>query len=125
LGSPSSFTWGNEIGIACCEFAFVPASQVDDVALEIGNIPRDSPDVKLDHLEGRCSFESIIREYGLIDHGLLRRAEIVQAADLATHIDPPPPARGVEAIAVAYSLRFPDDEEILSYQVAVNNALYA
>ena len=80
---------------------------------------------ELDHHEGRCSFESIIHKYELKDKALLRLAEIVHAADVAQDIDKDPVARGLEAIAVGFSVRYPDDEENLSYQFDVYDSLYA
>jgi len=103
----------------------VPKSQVDSVARETGAIPFDSPGVELGHHEGRCSFESIILKYDLKDPGLLRLAKIVHAADVAEDIDTDPIARGLEAIASGYSLRFPDDLENLEHQFEVYDALYA
>src|SRR5512144_2807116 len=88
------------------EFLFVPKSQVDKVALETGAIPFDAPGVELGHHEGRCSFESIMLRYALKAPALLRMAEIVQAGDAAEDIDNDPIARGFEAIAVGYSLRY-------------------
>jgi hypothetical protein len=107
------------------EFLFVPKSQVDQQAHETGAIPFDSPGVELGHHEGRCSFESIIMKYGLADPGLLRLAKIVHAADVAEDIDGDPIARGLEAIATGFSLRYPDDEENLTIQFEVYDALYA
>jgi len=107
------------------EFLFVPKSQVDKVAAEAGAIPFDAPEVELGHHDGRCSFESIMLKYGLTDPGLVRLAKIVHAADVAADIDTDPIARGLEAIASGFSLRYPDDEENLSYQFQVYDALYA
>lgn len=107
------------------EFLFVPKSQVDTVAQETGAIPFDSTGVELGHHEGRCSFESIILKYGLTEPGLLRLAMIVHAADVAEDIDSDPVARGLEAIASGYSLRYPNDEENLAAQFDVYDALYA
>ncbi|MBF8283041.1 MAG: hypothetical protein HW378_1956 [Anaerolineales bacterium] len=107
------------------EFFFVPKSQVDKVAAEAGAIPFDAPGVELGHHEGRCSFESIILKYGLTDPALQRMAKIVHAADVAEDIDKDPIARGLEAIASGYSLRYPDDEENLAHQFEVYDALYA
>jgi hypothetical protein len=107
------------------EFLFVPKSQVDKVAAEAGAIPFDAPGVELGHHEGRCSFESIILKYGLTDPALQRMAKIVHAADVAEDIDKDPIARGLEAIASGYSLRYPDDEENLAHQFEVYDALYA
>ena len=44
---------------------------------------------------------------------------------LATDIDKDPIARGLEAIASGFSLRFPEDEENLAHQFDVYDALYA
>jgi hypothetical protein len=107
------------------EFLFVPASQIEKVSQETGAIPFDAPGVELGHHEGRCSFESIIRKYGLKESSLLRMAKIVHAADVAEDIDTDPLARGLEAIASGYSLRFPDDLENLEHQFEVYDALYA
>jgi hypothetical protein len=106
------------------EFLFVPANQIETVARS-GAIPFDAPGVELGHHEGRCSFESIILKYELKDAGLLRLAKIVHAADVAEDIDSDPIARGLEAIASGYSLRYPDDLENLAQQFAVYDALYA
>ena len=107
------------------EFLFVPKSQINQVAAETGAIPFDAPGVELGHHDGRCSFEAIISKYELTDPALLRLARIIHAADVAADIDTDPLARGLEAIAVGYSLRFPDDLENLEYQFEVYDALYA
>jgi hypothetical protein len=107
------------------EFQFVPASQIDKVARESCAIPFDAPGVELGHVDGRCSFESIISTYGLKEPGLLRLAQIVHAADVAEDIDKDPVARGLEAIASGFSIRFPDDAENLARQFELYDALYA
>ena len=107
------------------EFLFVPRSQIDQVAQETGAIPFDAPNVELGHHEGRCSFESIILKYDLKDAGLLRMAKIVHAADVAEDIDSDPIARGLEAIATGFSLRYSDDLENLDHQFEVYDSLYA
>jgi hypothetical protein len=107
------------------EFLFVPSSQIEKVAEETGAIPFDAPGVELGHHENRCSFESVILKFGLKEPGLLRLAKIVHAADVSEDIDTDPIARGLEAIASGYSLRFPDDLENLDAQFEVYDALYA
>ncbi len=107
------------------EFIFVPKSMVDRVAATTGAIPFDAPGVELGHHEGRCSFESILLKYGLTDPALRRLAKIVHAADVAEDIDTDPLARGLEAIASGYGLRYPDDEKNLAHQFEVYDALYA
>jgi hypothetical protein len=107
------------------EFLFVPASEVKRVAIDTSAIPFDSPDVELGHHEGRCSFESILLKYELKDPALIRLAKIVHAADVAADIDKDPMGRGLDAIAIGYSIRYPDDEENLANQFKVYDALYA
>ncbi len=107
------------------EFIFVPGPMAKKVAEEVGGTAYDVAEVELGHKDGRCSFESIIEKYGLKDPGLLRLAKVVHAADVAQDIEKDPIARGLEAIAVGYSLRFPDDHENLAAQFEVYDALYA
>ena len=107
------------------EFLFMPASQIEKVTKETGAIPFDAPGVELGHKDGKCSFESIIQKYGLKEPGLLRLAQIVHAADVDEDIDKDPIARGLEAIASGYSLRFPEDNENIAGQFEVYDALYA
>jgi hypothetical protein len=107
------------------EFLFAPKSQIEPLAKETGAIPFDAPGVELGHQDGRCSFESILLKYDLKDLALHRMARIVHAADVAADLDADPIARGLEAIATGFSLRYPDDEENLAVQFEVYDALYA
>ncbi len=107
------------------EFLFAPANQIETIVQNTGAIPFDVPGVELGHHERRCSFESILQKYELKDKALLRLSEIVHAADVSVDIDKDPLARGLEAIATGYSLRYPEDEENLSHQFEVYDALYA
>ena len=107
------------------EFLFVPKSEIERIAQETGAIPFDAPGVELGHKEGRCSFESIILKYNLREPGLLRMAKIVHSADVKEDFDIDPIARGLEAVAVGYSLRYPDDIENLEHQFDLYDALYA
>ena len=106
------------------EFIFVPASRIQEVAEHEGAIPFDAPGVELGHRDGKCSFETIIEKYGLKDKALLKLAHIVHCADTDALAENPI-AAGLEAIAVGYSLRFPDDHENLARQFEVYDALYA
>jgi len=107
------------------EFLFVPKNQIDRVAAETGAIPFDAPGVELGHHDGRCSFESILLKYELDDPALRRLARVVHAADVAADLDTDPLARGLEALASGYSLRYPDDHENLAHQFELYDALYA
>jgi hypothetical protein len=107
------------------EILFAPKSQILQVAEETGAMAFDAPGVELGHRDGMCSFETIIEHYGLTDRALLRLARIVHSADVEADRDREPVAAGLEAIAVGYSLRFPDDLENLERQFDVYDALYA
>jgi len=107
------------------EFLFVPVSQIEETVKTTGAIPFDAPGVELGHHENRCSFESIILKYGIKEPGVLRLAKIIHSADMEEDIDADPIARGLEAIAVGYSLRYPGDDQNLEHQFEVYDALYA
>jgi len=107
------------------EFVFVPKSQVEKVAKERGAIPFDAPGVKLGHKDGKCSFETIIEEYGLAFPGLLRLAKIVHAADVSADLHTDAVAPGLEAIASGFGIILPDDQANLKTQFVVYDALYA
>jgi len=106
------------------EFVFVPVSRIQEVIEHEGAIPFDAPGVELGHHDGKCSFETIIEKYALKDKALLNLAHIVHCADTDALAENPI-AAGLEAIAVGYSLRFPDDHENLARQFEVYDALYA
>ena len=78
---------------------------------------------KTETLEGACLWGGV--EYDLTDPVLQRLARIVHAADIAQDIDSEPLARGLEAIATGFSLRYPEDERNLEIQFEVYDALYA
>jgi hypothetical protein len=92
------------------EFLFVPKSKVLETAKSTGAIPFDTPGAELHHREELCTFDVIIMEYELTDKALLRMAKVINAAD-TNRPNADPLAAGVEAIAVGYSLRYPDDLE--------------
>lgn len=106
------------------EFFFVPKSKVLEIAEKEGAIPFDSPGATLHHRDDLCTFDVIIKEYGLTDLALLRMARVVNAAD-TNRLDNDPLAAGLEAIAVGYGLRFPHDRENIERQFEVYDALYA
>ena len=105
------------------EFLFVPAGRIEATVKEEGAIPFDAPGVELGHHGSKCSFDALVAKYGLKDPALLRLADIVRAAD-TRNFDKEPISLGLEAIAVGYSLRYPDDLENLDAQFEVYDALY-
>jgi len=106
------------------EFLFVPKTQVLERAAKEGAIAFDTSGAELHHEGDLCTFDVIIRKFGLTDPALLRMAKVINAAD-TDRLDKDPLAAGLEAIAVGYGLRFPNDLENLKRQFEVYDALYA
>jgi hypothetical protein len=108
------------------EFLYVPTEEVAAVAEREQAIPYDVKDVELGHVDGRCSFESIMVKYGLSDPALERLAEIVHGADVAADIDIVPEARGLKAIAYGFAVvHGEEDHEKIRLEQPMYDALYA
>ena len=109
------------------EFVYVPADEVTSVAEREAAIPYDVPGVELGHVDGRCSFESIMLKHGLMeDAALVEVGKIVHAADVPADIDTVPEGRGLRAIAHGFSLLFGrDDRTKIELESPVYDALYA
>ncbi|MEA2668790.1 MAG: hypothetical protein QOJ33_1724 [Chloroflexota bacterium] len=108
------------------EFLFVPTEEVSAVAQREGAIPFDVEGAELGHVDGRCSFESIVIKYELTDPALQRLARIVHGADISSDIDLVPEAAGLRAIAHGFALAHGEDDlEKIRLETPVYNALYA
>jgi hypothetical protein len=108
------------------EFLFVGAAEVHDVAEREGAIPYDVEGVELGHVDGRYSFESIIRKYGLEDAALGLLARIVHGADVSADQGVVPEAAGLHAIAHSFALvHGEDDLRKLELELPLYDALYA
>jgi len=109
------------------EFLFVPASQVMEKAKILGATPFDAGGKAqpFDHHDNLCTFEALIERYGLNSPALKLMAQIVHGADIAETSDKHKISDGLEALAVGYSLLFPDDLENLEVQFTLYDALYA
>jgi rhodanese-related sulfurtransferase len=105
------------------EFIYVPANQVLAVAKEAGGIPYDIDGVEFTHEGERCSFDTIIRIYGIKDAALDRLAAIVRGADTSRH-DLAPQCGGLFAISLGLSANFPDDHEMLKHGMVIYDALH-
>ena len=109
------------------EFHFVPAASVMSEAERLGALPYDVPNVELGHHGQECSFEAIIKKYGLTDDkALLLLAKIVNGADTDNLLWHQPEGAGLQAVALGFSLLgFQDDHEINAAEWIVYDALYA
>ncbi len=109
------------------EFFFVPAGQVQSEAIRIGATPFDVPNVGLGHHGKECSFEAIVKKYGLAkDPALILLARIVNGADTDNSLYQQPEGPGLNAIAEGFRhLGFKDDHAINAAEWIVYDALYA
>lgn len=108
------------------EFLYVPPENVLEVAERAGAIPYDVKGVELGHVDGRCSFESIMVKYHLADPALQKLATIVHGADVAADIAIVPEAAGLKAIAQGFALVHGDnDHEKIRLETPLYDALYA
>ena len=106
------------------EFLFVAPADVMAVAEREGAVPFDVPDVELGHRGDECSFDAIVRKYGLSDPALTRLASIVRGAD-TNALRLTPESAGLYAIAGGFRLVYQDDYEQLAEEWPVYDALYA
>jgi hypothetical protein len=109
------------------EFLFVPVDRVELEARRTSAVPYDVPGVELGHDGQRCSFEAIIRKYGLgADPALALLARIVNGADTDNSLYHQPEGPGLAAIAGGFRhLGFADDHAINAAEWIVYDALYA
>ena len=105
------------------EFLYVPPGQVLDEARRQEAIPYDVPGVELTHNGPLCSFDAVLRKYGLQDPALDRLADIVRAADTDT-LAKSPQAPGLLAISLGLSANIPDDHAMLDVGMRIYEALY-
>ena len=105
------------------EFIYVPKDQVLAIAQRIGGTPYDIDGVEFTHEDERCSFDTILRIYGIKDPALDHLARIVRGADTPRH-DLTPQCGGLFAISLGLSANFPDDHEMLKHGMVIYDALY-
>ena len=108
------------------EFIYVDPADVSRIVRERDAEPFDVQGAELGHVDGRCSFESIILKFGLQDRALGRLAQIVHGADVQADVDKTPEAAGLKAIAMGFRKLYGDrDLEKLAAQTPLYDALYA
>src|SRR5437879_8460420 len=108
------------------EFLFVAAEEVSDVAKRERAVPFDVKGAELGHIDGRCSFESIMVKYGLTDPALERLAKIVHGADVSADRAIVPEAAGLYAIAHGFALAHGEDDHAkIRLETPMYDALYA
>ena len=112
---------------AQAEFLFVPADQVMEVASREKATPFDVKGVELGHHGRECSFDAIVKKYGLIsDAALVLLARIVNGADTDNSLWNQPESAGLKAVAEGFrDLGYADDHALNAAEWIVYDALYA
>ena len=109
------------------QFVFAPADKVTEEAKRLDAIPYDVKNVELGHQGKECSFEAILKKYGLAtDPALVLLGRIVNGADTDNTLYRQPEGPGLEAIAEGFRhLGFADDHALNAAEWIVYDALYA
>lgn len=109
------------------EFLFVPAEDVRAVAERENAIPFDIDGVELGHDGALCSFDAVIKKYGLNDPALQLLAKIVRGADTSDR-NLTPESPGLNALASGFHRLSPsvyrDDHALLQVESPLYDALY-
>jgi hypothetical protein len=106
-------------------FLFVPAEEVIGVARREEAVPFDVQGAELGHVDGRCSFESILAKYGLTDPALVLLGRIVHGADIPADIAIEAEAAGLRGIAYGFAaIHGENDLEKIRLETPMYDALY-
>lgn len=105
------------------QFGFVSGKDQTDSSQE--SVGFDLPGGEFSHVGDKCSFEVLIRAFGLKGKALGNLAKIVHQLDLGDGKYDPPQAKGVEEILRGIQKSAKDDREALEKGMAVFEMLYA
>ena len=105
-------------------FLYVPTERVFEVAKQEKAVAFDIPGAPIEHDGDLCSFDTLLRRFGLDDPALLSLAKIVRGADTDRHALAPE-AAGLHAISLGLSLNYENDHEMLEQGMIVYDALFA
>lgn len=106
------------------EIHFVPAGDVRAAAERLHALPFDVADVRFSHRGERCTFDTLLDEFGLDDPPLRRLSVIIRGADTG-RLDFAPEAAGLLAASLGLSRLCADDRTMLSHGMILYDALYA
>ena len=105
------------------QFLFVSSSQVVNVAERFGATPFDIEGAFWSHRDDKCSFDTLLEEFGLHDDALQRLAVIVRGADTDRH-DIAAESAGLLAASLGLSRMYADDIEQLNAGMLLYDAFY-
>jgi rhodanese-related sulfurtransferase len=104
-------------------FLFVAPAEVSAVAERFGGVAFDIEGAFWSHRGERCTFDTMLEEWGLAIEPLQRFAVIVRGADTA-RLDLAPEAAGLLAASLGQSRMYADDLEQLEAGMALYDAFY-
>ncbi|WP_342237741.1 chromate resistance protein ChrB domain-containing protein [Inquilinus sp. OTU3971] len=104
-------------------FLFVAASEVPAVADRFQATPFDIDGVFWSHRGERCTFDTMIEEFGLASGPLDRLATVIRGADTA-RLDLAPQAAGLLAASLGLSRMYRDDLDQLAAGLPLYDAFY-
>jgi rhodanese-related sulfurtransferase len=104
-------------------FLFVAPSEVTAVAERFGAVPFDIEGVFWSHRDEKCTFDTMVEEFGLETEALHRLAAIIRGADTA-RLELAPEAAGLLAISLGLSRMYASDLEQLEAGLLVYDAFY-
>lgn len=104
-------------------FLFVAPNEVEGVAERYNATPFDIEGTFWSHRGDRCTFDTMVQEFGLHSEALERLATVVRAADTNAH-DLAPQAAGLLAFSVGLSRQYRDDIAQLEAGLPLYDALY-
>jgi rhodanese-related sulfurtransferase len=104
-------------------FLFVAPGEVPAVAERFNATPFDIDGVFWSHRGETCTFDTMLREFGLTSGPLQKLAAIVRGADTA-RLDLTPQSAGLLAASLGYSRMYRDDLQQLDAAMALYDAFY-
>ncbi len=105
-------------------FFYVPAERVLQEAERLLAVAYDLPGAPIGHEGGHCSFDALLRAFGLEEPALLALARIVRGAD-TDRPDLAPQCAGLLAVSLGLARLHADDHAMLDAALPVYDALYA
>ena len=109
-------------------FLFVEERDLVEQAKQQDAIPFDAPKIegiKLNHCGSRCTFEAIVEDFAVSDPAIQKLALIVRAADVKGQENAAAEGIGLRSIAQGFAAMGLSDEERLTRQFPIYDALYA
>ncbi len=105
------------------QFLYVSPSAVAAVAKKFNGVAYDVEDVFWSHRGEECTFDTMIKEFGLTTEPLNRLAKIVRGSDTNRH-DLTSESAGLLAVSLGLSRMYSDDLEQLDAGMLIYDALY-